>query len=77
MNFGKWIVFSISKNVEGGVATEAEKKNTEKEARDYFYYKCDKVGTNPSTALLKVMLINPFGDIEKEETIDNTQYVAE
>lgn len=74
MNFGKWLVLTISKNIEGGVSATVEKKDTKKSAMDLFYYNCDKIGTNPSTAFLEAMIINPYGDVEKVEKIDNTQY---
>lgn len=77
MNFEKWVVLTTSKNIEGGVSTTAVLKNTKKEAMDLLYTNCDKFGTNPATAMLEVMVINSYGDVEKVEKIDNTQYTAE
>lgn len=73
--FEKWRLVQISKNIEGGESQECVAYATEKELMSQFWYRCDKVGTNPATQILEIMLINPDGGVIRKEVIDNTKFL--
>ena len=72
--FEKFRLVQISKNIEGGEAQTITAYETEKECYNAFYTALDKVGTNPSTAKLEMMILGLDGKAVKIEQIDNTRY---
>lgn len=73
--FNNYRVLTITKNIEDGESQTVTVKPTEKEAMDIFYYNCNSYGTNPSTKVCEVMVINPSGEVKRVEIIDNSKYI--
>ena len=74
--FNKYTVITKTINMENGESVVAKDKETEKEAMDLFYNNCSSYGTNPQTKACEVMVLNPNGDINRIEKIDNSKYIV-
>lgn len=72
--FENYRVIRITKNIEGGEAHNIDVKKTLKDAMDAFYNQLSSYGTNPSTKICEVIVLDPNGEITRMEVIDNSKY---
>lgn len=75
--FNKYTVITKTMNMSDGENVDWKLKDTEKEAIDLFYNNCSSFGTNPQTKSCEVIVLNPNGDIDKMEKINNSKYISE
>ena len=75
--FEKYRLLQITKNIEGGEAQEVVAFDTEKDMWSQFWYRCDKVGTNPATKILEIVLFDTNGGPIRKEIIDNSRFITE
>lgn len=74
--FKKWRVITSIINMADGESDTVTHKDTQKEAMDFFYDQCSKIGGNAQTKGVEVIVVRPDGGIHRIEQIDNAQYLT-